>query len=208
MLTLEQIEARKQGIGASEVVILFPEIPNSYKTRYQLWMELTGRLERDQTLDDFQWWGHALEPVIAKRYEYETGEKLEYRSDTIIHPRLPFMLCHPDRFVFGKRKLVEIKGVSYNPDAWGEAGTDQVPPEYVLQVQHQLSCTEYEEADLIAFFLNYRKSVIYRFQRDNELIAVIENAVTQFWNNHVLADTPPELTNLSDCKITFPKKQG
>lgn len=206
MLTPEQIAARKQGIGASETVILFPEIPNPYSTPYQLWMEKTGRVERDQTMDDYQWWGHELESAIANRYEYETGETLEYRPETIIHPRLPFMLCHPDRYVVGKRKLVEIKAVTYNPDKWGEAGTDHVPPEYVLQVQHQLACSDYEEADLIAFFLSYRKSVIYRFQRDNELIQTIESQVSNFWLNHVLADAPPELTSLLDCKLRFKNK--
>lgn len=208
MLTLEQIAARKQGIGASESVILFSEIPNSYCTPYKLWLLKTGKLERDDELNDYQWWGHELEPAIAKRYEYETGEKLEYRPETVTHPRIPFMLCHPDRFVNGKRKLVEIKAVTYDPEKWGEPGTDHVPPEYVIQVQHQLACTGYEEVDLIAFFLNYRKSVIYSFKRDNELIATIENAVTQFWNDHVLADVAPDLVAMSDCKLKFLKDNG
>ncbi len=208
MLTPEQINARKQGIGASESVILFPQIPNSYSTPYQLWMEKTGRIERQQELNDFQWWGHALEPVIAQRYELETGETLEYRSETVVHPELPYMLCHPDRYVVGKRKLVEIKGVSYDPDKWGEAGTDHIPPEYVIQVQHQLACTGYEEADLIAFFLNYRKSVIYKLRRDNDLIDAIQCAVSNFWKFNVLADEAPELTSTSDCKIKFGRNRG
>lgn len=203
MLNAEQIKARSNGIGASESVILFPQVPNSYCTPYQLWMIKTGRLQKEDDLDNFQWWGHALEPVIAKRYEYETGEALEYREQTVIHPNIPFMLCHPDRFVVGKRKLLEIKAVSYDPTKWGAAGTDHVPPEYVIQVQHQLACSEYDEADLIAFFLNYRNSIIYHFKRDNELIAALENAVKQFWNNHVLADIPPDLVNLADCKLKF-----
>jgi putative phage-type endonuclease len=208
MLTPEQIAARKNGIGASESVILFPQIPNPYSTPYQLWMEKTGRIARNQELNDFQWWGHALEPVIAKRYEHETGEVLENRPETVVHTELPYMLCHPDRYVVGKRKLVEIKGVSYDPDKWGVAGTDHVPPEYVIQVQHQLACTGYDEADLIAFFLNYRKSVIYKFKRDNELIDAVEKAVSVFWNNHVLADVAPDLTALSDCKLRFQKDSG
>jgi putative phage-type endonuclease len=208
MLTLEQIAARQNGIGASDAVILFPEIPNSYCTPYQLWLEKTGKMEREQDLNDYQWWGHELEPVISKRYELETGEKLEYRAETVIHPRIPFMLCHPDRYVIGKRKLTEIKAVTFDPSKWGEAGTDQVPPEYVLQVQHQLACTGYDEIDLIAFFLNYRKSVIYRFKRDERLITDIENAVTNFWNNHVLADIAPDLVNMKDCKMRFTRTNG
>lgn len=208
MLTPEQIAARQQGIGASEAVILFPEIPNPYSTPYQLWMEKTGRIERDQSMNDYQWWGHELEPAIARRYEYETGEVLEARPDTIIHPRLPFMLCHPDRYVVGKRKLVEIKAVTFDPAKWGEAGTDHVPPEYVLQVQHQLACNDYDEVDLIAFFLNYRNSRIYKFQRDNEIIAIIENTITHFWNNHVLADVAPDLVSLADCKLKFANRSA
>ena len=203
MLTPAQIAARKTGIGASESVILFPQIPNPYSTPYKLWMEKTGRLERDQSQDDYQWWGDELEPAIARRYEYETGEALEYRPDTIVHPRLPFMLCHPDRYVVGKRKLVELKAVTFDPARWGEAGTDHVPPEYVIQVQHQLACTDYDEADLIAFFLNFRQSRIYKFKRHNEFIAGLENTITHFWNNHVLADVAPDLISVADCKLKF-----
>lgn len=207
MLTEAQISARKQGIGASEAVILFPEIPNSYSTPYQLWMLKTGKMESDFEMNDYQWWGHELEPAISKRYEYETGETLEYRPDTVIHSRLPYMLCHPDRYVFGRRKLVEIKTASFDPAKWGESGTDHVPPEYLLQVQHQLACTGYEEADLIVFFLDYRQSRIYHIKRDNELIATIENRITAFWNNNVLADVAPDLTSLADCKLKFSKNK-
>ncbi|HEY9535902.1 MAG TPA: YqaJ viral recombinase family protein [Mucilaginibacter sp.] len=205
MLSEAQIAARAQGIGASEAVILFPEIPNSYSTPYQLWMQKTGKLDSNFEMNDFQWWGHELEPAIAKRYEYETGETLEYRPDTVIHPKLPFMLCHPDRYVFGQRKLVEIKTANFSGDEWGESGTDQIPPAYLLQVQHQLACTGYDEADLIVFFLNFRETRIYPIKRDHFLVEAIENRITSFWNNNVLADVAPELTALSDFKLAFKK---
>jgi putative phage-type endonuclease len=208
MLTPEQISARQQGIGASETVILFPEIPNSYSTPYQLWMLKTGRVERDQEMNDFQWWGHKLEPAIAERYEYETGETLEHRPDTVIHPRLPFMLCHPDRYVFGKRKLVEIKTAQYSPEQWGEAGTDHIPPAYLIQCQHQMACTGYEQVDLIVFFVNFRQSRIYTIKRDDEFIATLESTIIHFWNNHVLADVAPDLTSLTDCKLKFKNRSA
>lgn len=208
MLTKEQKEARRGGIGASESVILFPSIPNSYCTPYKLWMIKTGRLDSEDELNDYQWWGYELETVIAKRYEHETGETLKHLTQTYIHPKLPYMLCHPDRFVFCKRKLVEIKTAQYNPEEWGEPGTDHVPPAYVIQVQHQLAVTGYDEADLIVLFMNYRKSSIYHIKRDEELISAIEGAVSKFWNNHVLSDIAPELTNVADCKLRFNKTNG
>lgn len=205
MLTEAQVAARANGIGASESVILFPQIPNSYCTPYKLWMLKTSRLKADFELNDYQWWGHELEPAIAKRYEYETGEKLEHRPETFIHEKLPYMLCHPDRFVHGKRILVEIKTAQYSPEEWGEPGTDHVPPAYVIQVQHQLAVTGYDEVHLIVFFMNYRQSRIYIIKRDDQLIAAIENAVSNFWNNHVIADVAPALTCIADCKLKFPK---
>jgi len=166
----------------------------------------TGKLENDFENNDYQWWGHALEEPIAKRYEYETGEKLEYKPETVIHPALPYMLCHPDRFVVGKRKLVEIKTANYSTEEWGVEGSDQVPPAYLLQVQHQLACTGYDEADLIVYFRNFNKSQTYNIKRDIVLIAAIETAITDFWNYNVLGDIAPELTALSDCKLVFKQK--
>lgn len=207
MLTDKQVAARKNGIGASEVVILFPEIPNPYSTPYQLWMEKTGRIERDSSsMNDFQWWGHALEPAIAARYEYETGETLHADSTTVIHPKLSFMLCHPDRYDLINKVLIEFKTANFLDEQWGASGTDQVPPGYVIQVQSQLACLpEYKRADLMAFFLNYRKSHIYHFRRDEVLIGEIEKRVSHFWNHHVLADNPPEMTSVSDCKSFYAK---
>lgn len=210
-LTIEQQTARAQGIGASEAVILFTNIPKppslTNQTPYQLWLLKTGKLQKDaEPDDDFQWWGHALEPIIASRYEYETGDKLEYRPETVIHPRLPYMLCHPDRYLLRHDILVEIK-TSNEPSKWGEPLTDQIPAAYYLQCQHQMACTGFNAVHVIVYFPNFRKSAIYVVKRDNDIINQIETAVTKFWTYNVEGDIPPDLISLADAKLKYPAEK-
>jgi len=48
-------------------------------------------------------------------------------------------------------RLVEIK-TARSADGWGEAGTDEVPQEYLIQVQHYLAVTALPVADVAVLF--------------------------------------------------------
>jgi putative phage-type endonuclease len=205
MLTEENRKNRTNGIGASECAVVLGL--SQYCTPYKLWMIKTNRIEPDPD-NDFMWWGRELEGVIAKRYEYETGETLDHITDTFFHPDYKFILCHLDRIVRGKNKITEIKTGWFSSEKWGESGTDQVPMEYVCQVQYQMGITGYTEADLIVYFTNLGRCHIYHIKRDDELIKAIFEKVIHFWNNHVLADIAPDLTALSDYKLRYPKNNG
>ena len=205
MLTTEQLLQRKNGIGASEVSVLFNL--NDYMTPYKLWAIKTGMIEPDDLSDnDAVWWGCELEDVIAKRYSHETWETLENLNITKICPESEYLFATPDRFVSVKNKLVEIKTASYNPDKWGEKFTSQVPMAYQLQCQTQMACCPgYDSVDLVVFFWQTRGIQIYTVNRDEEMIKSIVNTVNRFWAHHVLANVAPELFNADDVKLCYPK---
>ena len=88
MLTEQQKQIRLKGIGASESSILFGL--NEYSTPYQLWLEKTGYPFPDEENDNL-WWGSELEPVIRKRYEYETKTNVDYDSKTKFGIECPYI---------------------------------------------------------------------------------------------------------------------
>ena len=202
MLTEENKSNRRNGIGASESSILFPEIPNNRKTPLQLWMEKTNQVSPEIIDNDFTWWGNELEPLIAKRYELETGEKTEFKEETFFHKDMNYMICHPDRFIIGKRKLLEIKTASFQNELWGDS-IDEIPFQYLIQAQHQMSVTGYDEVDVFVLFMANRKTKIYNIKRDEQIIEAIENKVKYFWEENVQKLIPPNIENTSDCKIYF-----
>lgn len=203
MLTEQQIQNRLSGLGASEISALFSL--NEYTTPYQIWLEKTGRYKPDfSDKNDRLWWGSNLEDVIAKRYEVLTGEKLSADPYTRYCPDSEYLLCHIDREIKDKRKLVEIKIARYNPAKWG-AGVDEIPPQYTVQVQAQLACNPgYDEADLVVFFYQTLEVKIYTIKRNEELIGRIVNAANKFWTQHVLTDVAPQCESIDDVKLAHP----
>ena len=207
MLTETQKEARKKGLGATDCAAVMGLSP--YRTPYELWMIKTGRMEEEPILEDDRLrLRHAHEETIAREYAFQNKVKLKRVNATLYHSRLPFMLCHLDRIIVGQRKIVECKSSSgFLRAIWGDTGSDEAPLHYLLQVQHQLAVSEYDDADLAALIDidDYR---IFPMPRNDKVIQKIEDACEKFWVEHVLADMPPAPTNRSDLKLMYPINNG
>src|SRR5882672_12944803 len=133
MLSIEQIEKRKKGLGATDCAAVMGLSP--YRTPYELWMIKTGRMDEPTILnEDRLRLRHAHEETIANEYAFQKNCKLRRVNITSIHPRLPFMMCNLDRVITGQRKIVECKTSSgFLRQIWGVNGTDEVPIQYILQ---------------------------------------------------------------------------
>jgi putative phage-type endonuclease len=207
MLTVEQKEIRKQGLGATDCAVVMGL--SQYKTPYELWLEKTGRAEIPAILsDDRLHLRHAHEETISREYARRKDVKLRRVNQTIFHKRLPFMLCNLDRVIIGQRKIVECKSSSgFMRNYWGETGSDEAPIEYLLQVQHQMACAEYDDAD-IAALIDIDDYRIFPTPRNEKVIQKIEDACEKFWVENVLADIPPPPTTRGDLKLMYPINNG
>jgi putative phage-type endonuclease len=207
MLSVEQKEQRKHGLGATDCAAVMGLSP--YRTPYELWMIKTGRMEEEAILsDDRLHLRHAHEETISREYARRMNVKLRRVNQTVIHKRLPFMLCNLDRVVIGLRKIIECKSSSgFMRATWGESGTDEAPIAYMLQVQHQLACSEYDDAD-IAALIDIDDYRIFKQPRNEKVIQRIEDACEKFWVENVLADVPPPATTRGDLKLMYPINNG
>ncbi|HLX53939.1 MAG TPA: YqaJ viral recombinase family protein, partial [Aquella sp.] len=180
MLTVEQQENRKNGLGATDCAAVMGLSP--YRTPYELWLIKTGRMEEPSILtDDKLHLRHAHEETISREYMRRKGVKLKRVNKTIYHPTLPFMMCHLDRVVIGVRKIIECKtSTAFLKHRWGEEGSDNAPIEYLLQVQHQLACTGFEDAD-IASLIDIDDYRIFNTPRNEKVISKLENECERFW---------------------------
>lgn len=207
MLTAQQIQARSEGIGASEAAVVLGFSP--YMTPYELWRIKTGRDEAQPILNESRVrLRHAHEETVAQEYAFQKNCKVRRSNKTLYHKKYPHILCHLDRIIVGKQKLLECKSsTSYMKKFWGENGTDQVPDYYVAQVQHQYSVTDYEEGDL-AVLIDIDDFRAYEIPRDNYSIKVLEEQIDHFWRYHVLEDNAPEPTNRNDLLLMYPTSNG
>lgn len=137
--------------------------------------------------------GMRLEPVARAIYVDETAATLEPHPGYLRSKRHEFMGASVDDMATrdGERLVVEYKtaGLRAMRD-WGEAGSEDVPDHYRVQVAWYLACTGREAADLAALIAgdDFR---VYRIQRDLDLESMLLEACERFWVDHVLPQKPP-----------------
>jgi putative phage-type endonuclease len=205
VLTEKQKEARRQGVGASESAAIIGI--NNDISAFQLWLIKTNQMPPpDLSKLPQVHWGNLHEDNIANEYARLTECEVYKVEETLRHKDYPFLLCHLDRAVKNQSKVLECKFAMFAREDWGPEGSDIVPQKYIVQVQHQLAVTGYEEADL-AVLIGGWDFRIYHFKRDPELIAYIIKEVCKFWEC-VEKKIPPELRTLEDAKLAYPYSNG
>ncbi|WP_018694331.1 YqaJ viral recombinase family nuclease [Algicola sagamiensis] len=198
---------RSLGIGGSDVGAILGV--NKYKTPYQVWLEKTGRAEPEDLSDNERvHFGNVLEDTVAQEYSRRTGCKVQRRNKPFIHAEMPWLRANLDRVVVGEKKVLECKTAgAFAMADWGEAGTDEVPESYLLQVTHYMYVLGWNKADL-AVLVGGNEFRIYCFDLDEELADFIQQKLQSFWFDHVIADVPPEAQNNTDLETFYKAEDG
>jgi putative phage-type endonuclease len=148
----EWLEARRQGITASEIAIVMGLSP--YSSPYALYWRKRGDLPAEEDKAVFER-GHVLEPYIAEKFG-QRHDEFHVDGDgrsLYAHPDRPWQLATPDRLAYdgsgwrlhagGHESLrtpiavLECK-TDAGEDDWGDEGTDEIPVHYRCQVLWQM----------------------------------------------------------------------
>jgi putative phage-type endonuclease len=189
-------------IGGSDAPIIIGVSP--WKTRYELWMEKTGRIPpADLSEVERVMAGTLMEETIAKLYTWKFGVKLRRINERIPMPGAAFpAVAQIDRKVEGMRRIVEIKNTDISQrKLWGPEGSGEIPVYYYAQIQHQLMCSGYEDAEAAPLFGG---NTLQRFPiaRDQAFIDSLYLAEAEFWQC-VKTDTPPEPINCEEATLAW-----
>lgn len=214
MLTDEQLAMRRTGIGGSEIAAVLGE--SRFAAPFDVWLSKTQGWRQEETEDMRR--GSFLENGIARWYAHRMGVK-ESELDvwgTIRHAEHSFALCTPDRSLLlpVAERLVSIKAPRRSL-GWGEEGTDQVPTEYVLQLQWEHAvCSSHgalSEVMHLAALLDGDLRV-YEIRADEELQAWMLDYAGRWWARHVVGGEAPPLDGSSQAKAwlrsRFPQDSG
>lgn len=206
MLTEAQLLMRKTGIGGSEVAAILGE--SRFATPFDVWLAktkdwtipMTADLERGSFLEGgiADWYGH--------RFGYSAADMTE--PGTLRHVDHAIALCTPDRIV-RKTRLLSIKAPRRGGDLWGEPGTDNVPPEYLLQLQWEHAiCSSLgtldDEMHLAALIDG--DLCVYITRADKELQGWMLEAAREWWLRHVMAGEQPSLDGSNQAREWLKKK--
>lgn len=196
VLTAPQIEARKKGIGGSDAAAAIGV--SRWKSPFEVWQEKRG-LVPPFTGNVATEWGERLEQAIRQKYSDDTGRVVRLPETTAVHATYPFMLCHPDG-VTDDGRLFEAKNTRHEGD-WGESGTDQVPTEYLVQVQHNMLVLGLPVADVCVLIAghDFRR---YEVKADAEIHAALIEQEREFWLC-VENGAPPRVKTMADARARF-----
>lgn len=201
-------DQREGYIGGSDAAAILGLSP--FSSPFQVFAQKRGHDIRErigEELEDKFYFGHLMEPVIAKAFVRKFPE-----FETIPHPpfarsaRYSFLGGHLD-FALARKgapvhAILECKNIEFASDEWARdvdpEGRNEanVPPYYLAQCDHYMALTELDECYLAALFGGCRlRAYLIRRSADREQILL--EAEARFWRR-VEEDDPPEFDGSID----------
>ncbi|MBM7030571.1 YqaJ viral recombinase family protein [Bacillus velezensis] len=199
----EWLLERRKGIGGSDASVVLGL--NKWRTAFELWLDKTGQVPVSESASEAAYFGSILEDIVAKEFEVRSGKKVRRKKSMLKHPEYDFILANVDRMIVGEKAILECKTTSeYNLKEWEN---DEIPADYIVQVQHYLGVLgpEYKKA-YFAVLIGGNKFVWKEIERDDELIEMIFTAEVEFWNTAVLGGVAPALDGSSAAEEYLKKR--
>ena len=186
------LEHRRLGIGGSDASVVCGI--SRYKSPVELWMDKTGQLPY-QEAGEAAYWGTLLEPFVRAEFTKRTGIEVTHKDKLLQSEEYPFMLANLDGICevpdYGICIFEAKTASAYKAGEW----EDSIPEEYMIQLQHYLAVTGYS-GSYIAVLIGGNTFKWKFIERDEELISMLIELETDFWN-HVQQKTPPPLDGSS-----------
>jgi putative phage-type endonuclease len=174
-------------LGASDIAVLAGVSP--WKSPFELYLEKIGELDpaarttKDQA-DRYER-GHRLEDVALDWHAEIEGVSIERIRRDVVHPRLPFVIVHPDARVKPWRQTRRLLEAKTSGRRW-----DEVPQHVEAQVQAQMAATGADAATVVLLTFDGPPAP-YEVPRNPELIAGLEDLAAKFWDRVQRRDAPP-----------------
>lgn len=198
---------RKKGIGGSDIAAILGV--SKFKTALDVYLSKTT--DQPEQKGEHLYWGHALENPIIDRFIRDTGANVIRQPEMRRHPDYEWAIANADALITNSdtiEAILEIKTSSaFKSREWGADDTDEVPIEYIAQVQWYMWIYNLQEAYIAALIggNQYRQ---YHITRDDELIAMLAEKAQAFWQNHVIPRIPPEPQDGEDAQKLYPHDNG
>ncbi len=199
------LEVRKRGLGGSDMCAIMEQSP--WTTPLDVYLDKIGESEPIKDNPRMKA-GRFLESAVADMFADEYSD-ISVRADTKmrVHPDIPYIFANTDRLLQdedGNLGVLEIKTTS---GFYAKTWESSVPYQYYVQLQHYLWVMDYQYG-YIAILIDGWDYRSFRYERDDNLIAEMEQRASWFWNGNVLKLVPPEATNNDDLKKLFPEEEA
>lgn len=188
--SLEWIEWRRGGIGASDIAALMGVCP--YKSALDIYNDKKGLSQR-KTNSSMQ---RGIQYEAEARRVFNRGFEHPFEPILCEDEEFPIFRASLDGYCTFTRQLVEIK--IPKREVLDMARYGQVPIHYLYQMQWQLMITGACKGYFFCYNPESLESYIVDVYPDDNLIVNLIRKASSFWREHILTNIPPK--DKSDCK--------
>jgi putative phage-type endonuclease len=194
------LEARRQGIGGSDIPLLLGVANPNHGSEFGLWQEKTGRAT-DNGPTHAMIRGTWLEPNLAEQFTAQTGIRVR-EFGLCRNLAEPILQYSPDRFS-ADGGIVEIKSIGEYAKIRHEWRGGGVAKAAYAQGQFGLLVTGRYPLWLVAYEIDTAPVIRGPFAPDRELHDRMRAIARQWWDRYVLTDSPPpvDLAKITDEEI-------
>lgn len=209
---------RRKSIGGSDAGAILGL--NQYRSPYTVWAEKTGRLPEQEDNEAMRQ-GRDLEAYVAHRFMERSGKRVERYNYLLRSTNAPYLHANIDRRIIGEKSGLECKTASALAMRIYSGG--QFPESYYAQCVAYLAVTGWARWYLAALVLN---KAFFVFQLttlpedacpdwcdssvfvSQEEINTLKTFTADFWERHMLTDTPPDLDGSGSTSQTLSSIHG
>jgi len=184
---------RRKGITATDAPALLG-LTAQWRTPLAVWLEKV-RPDEDRTPTYPMRRGRAMESVLADEWARSTGAEVVRPPLLLAHPEHPLLLASVDRFAHYPDGVVAVLELKTASD-WREWADGVIPDAYAVQVLWQLMVTGLDEGVIFADVAGRLET--RSIQRDREWEAQVIPRMLAWWDDRVIAQTPPPLDPYRD----------
>ena len=181
---------RRKHITGTDVAAILGISP--WRTDMQVWLDKKHLVEQEDS--EQLRWGRRLERAILEGYSEGIGQTLDlFEYHLMVATCQPILAASLDaRWKNPDHRPVDAKNIRRKNEEWGVEGTGDVPPYYAVQLAAQMLVTDTAVADLAVLFSGNRLEC-FSIYRDRELDEIILDKVGEWWERHIVQDTPPPM---------------
>lgn len=207
----EWLEARKDGIGASEVATIVGL--NPWETPYQLWRRKIG-IDPAKPMNAAMNTGHILEDGVAQFWAQATGREIIAASKDdfmFIDKDRPYLRVSPDRtfWIEGATRNDDNKGILECKTTRMKVDPDNLPKYWFCQVQMNLGVAGYSQGSLAWLSAGQGFDFGYmdlKFVPD--FYGWLTESVSRFWIDNIIGGQEPSAVNVSDVILKYSRHTG
>lgn len=202
----EWLEARKDGIGASEVATIVGL--NPWETPYQLWRRKLG-IDPPKAMNAAMNTGHILEDGVAQYWVQATGRQIIAASKEdfmFIDKDRPYLRVSPDRtfWIEGATRNDDNKGILECKTTRMKVDPDNLPRYWFCQVQMNLGVAGYNQGSLA--WLSAGQGFDFGYQ-DLKLVPDffewLIDCASRFWQDNIIGKQEPSAVNVADVLLKY-----